>query len=152
MAEKLWDFFRSRSLKYKITDNTDLMISSGENNNMNFGLSLNMPQLYHEARGKLKNSGHIVGIIIAKAALIGILIFKGIVLLVGKALLVSKLAFLLSSIIALKKLFSKKYVTYEVVAHPTHEHHNTESLGGWGRALDGFLETLQEDFDNAKKV
>lgn len=142
LAEKLWDFFRGRSLKYKILKNVDFTLASSEQNELNLGISLNLPEVYEEARGKLKNSGHLVGLVVAKAALIGILIFKGIVLLVGKALLVSKLAFLLSSLIALKKLLSKKYVTYEVVAHPSHENHLTDNFGGWGRTFDNFLETL----------
>lgn len=150
IAEKVWNFFRSRSLKYRVADNADIVVSSNDENNLNMGLSFNIPKLYDEARGKMKNSGHLIGLIVAKAALVGILIFKGIVLLVGKALLVSKLAFLLSSIIALKKLFSKKYVTYEVVAHPTHEH-AAEPISGWGRALDGFLETIQNELEKDKK-
>lgn len=132
-------------MKYKATNFVDVLVSSNEANDLHLGVSLKMPKLYDEARGKLKNSGHLIGLVIAKALLIGILIFKGIVLLVGKALLVSKLAFLLSSIIALKKLLSKKYVTYEVVAaHANHEH-AAENLGGWGRALDGFLETIHSE-------
>lgn len=143
LAEKIWNFFRGRSLKYKIFNHAAFTLASSEKNELNLGISLNLPEVYEEARGKLKNSGHLVGLVVAKAALIGILIFKGIVLLVGKALLVSKLAFLLSSLIALKKLLSKKYVTYEVVAHPSHENHSTDNFGGWGRTFDEFLETLE---------
>lgn len=79
-----------------------------------------------------------------KIGMIGVLAFKALALLVGKALLVSKLAFLLAAIIGLKKLFSQqKHVTYEVVAHPHHSHGHAEAHGhdsyssGWGRSLNG---------------
>lgn len=72
-----------------------------------------------------------------KMAMLKVLAFKALALLVGKALFVSKLAFLLVTIIWLKKLFSQqKHVTYEVVAHPHHESHGGDSYGaaGWGRS------------------
>lgn len=144
LADKLWSFFKSRSLKWKPFDIADFVMSSGENGRLNIELSLNAEKLYEEGRGKMKNSGHIVGAIVAKAALIGALIFKGLVLLVGKALVVSKLAFLLASILAIKKLLSKKHITYEVVAHPVHDHHHEHPISGWGRAIDGFIESAIE--------
>ena len=79
--------------------------------------------------------------------MLGILAMKGLVLLVGKALILSKIAFLLAAVIGLKKLFSQsKHVTYEVVAQPHHSHssvhhesgHGHDSYssgGGWGRSL-----------------
>lgn len=140
LADKLWSFFKSRSLKWKPFEIADFVMSSNENGRLNLELSLNAEKLYEEGRGKMKNSGHIIGAIVAKAALIGALIFKGLVLLVGKALVVSKLAFLLASILAIKKLLSKKHITYEVVAHPVHDHHHEHPVSGWGRALDGFIE------------
>jgi hypothetical protein len=87
------------------------------------------------------------GAIALKIALLGGLAFKGLVLLVGKALLVSKIALLLASILWLKKLFSQqKHVTYEVVSHPHHSHSSPDHHGssgggdsfssGWGRSSD----------------
>lgn len=75
-----------------------------------------------------------------KMGMLKIMAFKVLALLVGKALLVSKLAFLLATVIGLKKLFSQqKHVTYEVVAHPHHESHSSHgsdsySSAGWGRS------------------
>lgn len=144
LAEKMWSFFRSRSLKWKPLSLANVILSSDEEGKLNLGLSINTQRAMEAGRGKMKNSGHLIGAIAAKMVLIGALLFKGLVLLVGKALLVSKLAFILASIIAIKKLLSKKHVTYEVVAHPVHDHHgHHEALSsGWGRAIDGVLQGL----------
>lgn len=79
--------------------------------------------------------GPLLATAVLKIGLIGGLAFKGLALLVGKALLLSKIALLLAGIIGLKKLFShQKHVTYEVVAHPHHSasHSFSESHGGHG--------------------
>lgn len=81
--------------------------------------------------------GHMMMAMMMKMGMLKVLAFKFLVMLVGKALFVSKLAFLLVTIIGLKKLFSQqKHVTYEVVTHPHHESHGSESYGsaGWGRS------------------
>uniref|UniRef100_A0A336KQ85 CSON013603 protein n=1 Tax=Culicoides sonorensis TaxID=179676 RepID=A0A336KQ85_CULSO len=140
VADKLWSFFKSRSLKWKVFNLADFVMGSDDDGQLNIGLSVNSKKLYEEGRGKLKNSGHIIGALLAKAALVGALIFKGLVLLVGKALIVSKLAFLLASILAVKKLLSKKHITYEVVAHPVHDLHHEHPTSGWGRALDELID------------
>ena len=63
----------------------------------------------------MKNMGPLIAAGAMKLGMVGIIAFKALALLVGKALLVSKLAFLLAAIIGLKKLFSQqKHVTYEV--------------------------------------
>ena len=87
--------------------------------------------------------GPLLATAVLKIGLIAGLAFKGLALLVGKALLLSKIALLLAGIIGLKKLFShQKHVTYEVVAHPHHtaSHSFSESHGhgdtyssGWAR-------------------
>jgi uncharacterized membrane protein YgcG len=100
----------------------------------------------------MKNMGPLIAAGVMKMAMVGMLAFKALALLVGKALLVAKMAFLLASIIGLKKLFSgQKHVTYEVVAHPHHSHSHVSSgdhggghsggggdsySSGWGRAID----------------
>lgn len=59
--------------------------------------------------------GGLLAALVMKFGMLGALAFKGLVLLVGKALLVSKIALLLAVVIGLKKLFShQKHVTYEV--------------------------------------
>lgn len=86
--------------------------------------------------------GPLIAAAVLKIGLIGGLAFKALALLVGKALLLSKIALLLASIIGLKKLFSQgKHVTYEVVAHPHHGHsvdhgHGGDSYSsGWARSF-----------------
>lgn len=94
-------------------------------------------------RGKKNNNmGPLLATAVLKIGLIAGLAFKGLALLVGKALLLSKIALLLAGIIGLKKLFShQKHVTYEVVAHPHHTSSHTFSephghdtySSGWSR-------------------
>lgn len=102
-----------------------------------------MTTTYHlghvTGRGKNKNMGPMMAAMMMKMGMLKVLAFKVLALLVGKALFVSKLAFLLVTIIGLKKLFSQqKHVTYEVVAHPAHhESHGSDSYSssaGWGRS------------------
>ena len=90
--------------------------------------------------------GPLLAAAVLKIGLIGGLAFKGLALLVGKALLLSKIALLLAGIIGLKKLFShQKHVTYEVVAHPHHSSSHTVEHGhggdtyssGWARTFHG---------------
>lgn len=97
-------------------------------------------------RGKKNNNmGPLIAAAVLKVGLIGGLAFKALALLVGKALLLSKIALLLAGIIGLKKLFSQqKHVTYEVVAHPHHTSSHTLDHGhgdsyssGWARSFHG---------------
>lgn len=89
--------------------------------------------------------GALMAAAVLKIGLIGGLAFKALALLVGKALLLSKIALLLAGIIGLKKLFSQqKHVTYEVVAHPHHssshsfDHGHSDSYSsGWARSFHG---------------
>lgn len=91
--------------------------------------------------------GPLIAAAVLKIGLIGGLAFKALALLVGKALLLSKIALLLAGIIGLKKLFSQqKHVTYEVVAHPHHSSSHTISSdhghgdsysSGWARSFHG---------------
>ncbi|KAK5637725.1 hypothetical protein RI129_006108 [Pyrocoelia pectoralis] len=157
---KLWSFIKTRSLKWKITDDADIVISGGSDKDgaFNFGLSVK-PNTSNPGDARKKKGGGlgaIMGIVALKIGLLKALAFKGLALLVGKALLVSKLALVLALVIGLKKLLSTdKYVTYEVVAHPHHEHHHDHSIsagghdgfggghggghghGGWGRSVEG---------------
>lgn len=107
----------------------------------------NLLKCFLAGRGKMKNMGPILAAGMMKVGMVGVLAFKALALLVGKALLVSKLAFLLAAVIGLKKLFSQeRHVTYEVVAHPHHSHSEVHSGGGhhgaesyssdWGRSLN----------------
>lgn len=89
-----------------------------------------------EARGKKKKAVKMLGPLLAmmalKAAALLPLMLGAIALIAGKALLIGKIALVLSAIIGLKKLLSQeKHVTYEVVAHPHHtSSHSSSSHGG----------------------
>lgn len=87
-----------------------------------------------EARGKKKKAAKIIGPLLLavglKAAALLPLVLGAIALIAGKALLVGKIALVLSAIIGLKKLLSQeKHVTYEVVAHPHHSSSHSASHG-----------------------
>lgn len=70
-----------------------------------------------------------------KAAALLPLALGAIAMIAGKALLVGKIALVISAIIGLKKLLSnQKHVTYEVVSHPHHtsSHISHDDHGGYG--------------------
>lgn len=93
----------------------------------------------------MKHMGPILAAIATKMGIVGALFIKGLLLLAGKALIVSKIALLLAVLIGLKKLLDKKHVTYEVVPHhhPHDPHVGQDSYSnGWARALDGFIDGL----------
>ncbi|XP_067619145.1 uncharacterized protein Osi7 [Eurosta solidaginis] len=121
------------------------------------------PNAPEESRGKKKKAAKILGPILAlvalKAAALLPLLLGAIALIAGKALLIGKIALVLSAVIGLKKLLSQeKHVTYEVVAHPHHSashsvshdsygsgysadagssgSYGSSGHGSWGRALD----------------
>ncbi|GJQ85494.1 hypothetical protein Trydic_g23084 [Trypoxylus dichotomus] len=150
-ADKVLRYIQTRSLKWKVTDDAEVVISGNNSIDgaLNIGVSLRPVKVTNGDARKKKDNG--LGVLIAAAALkIGLLkalAFKALALLVGKALLVSKLALVLAVILGVKKLFSKeKHVVYDVVAHPHHEVHHEHSYGsagehdshdGWSRNLDG---------------
>lgn len=87
-----------------------------------------------EARGKKKKAAKILGPLLLalglKAAALLPLLLGAIALIAGKALLIGKIALVLSAVIGLKKLLSQeKHVTYEVVAHPHHSSSHSSSHG-----------------------
>lgn len=143
VADKIWRFIHSRSVKWKAFKSADVVIATGEGGKLNFGVSLDTRKLFEEGRGRIKNYAPVLMAFMMKAGIMGALIVKGIALLVGKALLVSKLALLLASVIGIKKLLHKKHVTYEVVAHPPEHHHHLDTYSsGWARAIDGFVDSF----------
>ncbi|KAL6432067.1 hypothetical protein ACFW04_006647 [Cataglyphis niger] len=141
VANKFYAFIKSRSIKWRILPEDDIVVSASEDNtgSLNMGLSIERADKpVQDGRGKKGNNmGMLIAAGIMKMGLIAGLAFKAITLLVGKALLLSKIALLLASIIGLKKLFSQgKHVTYEVVAHPHHDHgHGDSYSSGWGRSF-----------------
>ncbi|CAG9760712.1 unnamed protein product [Ceutorhynchus assimilis] len=152
IGDKLYNFVRTRSMKWHVTDGADLVVSGRSDNDggLNLGFSIRPVEgATEESRKKKNEGGNMNGIMAAAMMKIGLLkalAFKALVILVGKALLVSKLALVLAAIIGLKKLLSQeKHVTYEVVAQPHHDHHehhvssgghDSYGGGGWGRTFD----------------
>lgn len=137
VANKLWKFIRSRTLRYKFSDNADFLMTTEPQGNLHVGVSLSPVEALEEGRGKMKNMMPMMMLMAGKAGLVGAIMLKGLFLLAGKALIVSKIALLLSVIIALKKLLSQKKHIVEV------PHHDSYS-SGWSRALDGFIEGMAE--------
>ncbi|RZF36341.1 hypothetical protein LSTR_LSTR008822 [Laodelphax striatellus] len=147
VAEKLWAYVQSRSLRWSVLPEADVVLSAEPDHQgaLNLGVSLRASRSLETGRGKMKNLGPLVAAGMMKIGMVGVLAFKALALLVGKALLVSKLAFLLAAVIGLKKLFSQqKHVTYEVVTHPHHSHSHAPEIhssghdsysSGWGRSL-----------------
>ncbi|XP_063229009.1 uncharacterized protein LOC134534465 [Bacillus rossius redtenbacheri] len=98
-------------------------------------VQLSLPQLdqlqlqrsLEEGRGKMKKMmGQMMMMMGMKMMMFGVLGIAGLFLLAGKALIVSKIALLLSGILALKKLVSQHQEQH-------HEHHEMPHGGGWGR-------------------
>ncbi|CAH0555730.1 unnamed protein product [Brassicogethes aeneus] len=138
-------------IENSVVDGADVVVSGSQakDGGLNMGLSLKPSESSENGDARKKKGNDGMGAIIAaavmKIGLLKALAFKALVLLVGKALLVSKLALVLAAVIGLKKLLhQEKHVTYEVVAQPHHEHHEEhhpsgghESYGGgWGRNFD----------------
>ncbi|KYQ59790.1 hypothetical protein ALC60_01175 [Trachymyrmex zeteki] len=147
VANKVYTFIKSRSIKWRILPEDDIVVSASEDEtgSLNLGLSIERADRpVQEGRGKKNNMGPLIAAAVLKIGLIGGLAFKALALLVGKALLLSKIALLLASIIGLKKLFSQgKHVTYEVVAQPHHSsshsfdhgHGGDSYSSGWARSF-----------------
>lgn len=90
----------------------------------------------------------LLGLLALKAAILLPLAIGGIALAAFKALVIGKIALVISGLIALKKIFESKdsSQTYEVVAHPHHSHSHVSSFdhdhhGHYRRAL--FVEDPQ---------
>lgn len=140
VADKLTSFFQSRSLRWNIIDKAADLSMTTDDGNINVGFTFK-PKEFFEGRGKNKQLiPALVAGVATKVGILGALALKALVLLVGKALLVSKIALFLSVIIGIKKLFEKKQTTYEVVAQPQGGH------GGWGRSFtpESFLDVITQ--------
>ncbi|XP_045780334.1 uncharacterized protein LOC123877561 [Maniola jurtina] len=167
-VDKVKNYFETHSLRVEVkgSDVIDSVTSVGRALEDTVSWFTEDNDQSEEGRGKKKKAAKIIGPLIAalmlkKLALIP-LALGAIALIAGKALLIGKLALVLSAIIGLKKLLSQqKHVTYEVVAHPHHSSSHTSShdyagasgyggdsggyssggghssgSGGWGRSVD----------------
>lgn len=162
VADKVWTFIKSRALRWKMSDCSDVMVSAGDRGKINLGISVDAKRAFIEGRGKMKNHGPLIAAVVLKGALLGLLAFKALFLLSGKALIVSKLSLLLASLIGVKKLLGghhhQKQVTYEIV----NDHHRYDTVKpqgtpaaapaqgmqstGWERAFDLTLDSFIENF------
>ncbi|KAK3932301.1 Transmembrane protein 132E [Frankliniella fusca] len=142
MTDKLFNFVRSRSMRLKLLPGADLLVTPKTEKDGGLNLDMSLQANKDEGRGNKAQKAIVPALIAAgavKIGMLGILAMKALVLLVGKALILSKIAFLLAVVIGLKKLFSQqRHVTYEVVAQPHHGHSSHDShdsySSGWGRA------------------
>ncbi|XP_035723471.1 uncharacterized protein LOC118442227 [Vespa mandarinia] len=100
-----------------------------------------------EARGKkkkiVKSLLPILLLVKAKAAILIPLALGALALLAFKALVIGKIALIISAIIGLQKLLASKNQSYEVVAHPVHSHAHYEAdhgdHHGWARSAGSDL-------------
>ncbi|KAL0811304.1 hypothetical protein ABMA28_009718 [Loxostege sticticalis] len=164
---RLKNYFETHSLRVEVkgADVIDAVSSAGRA--LEDTVSNLVEDESEEGRGKKKKAAKLLGPLMAALALklmaLTPIAIGAIALIAGKALLIGKLALVLSAIIGLKKLLSQqKHVTYEVVAHPHHTSSHTSSHdyggtsgyggdsggyssggggggghgGGWGRSLE----------------
>ncbi|XP_015173235.1 PREDICTED: uncharacterized protein LOC107064738 [Polistes dominula] len=102
---------------------------------------------FDEARGKkkkiVKSLLPILLLLKAKAAILLPLLLGGLALLAFKALVIGKIALIISVIVGLQKLLANKQQSYEVVAHPVHSHSHYEAdhadHHGWARSAGSDL-------------
>ncbi|CAB0043825.1 unnamed protein product [Trichogramma brassicae] len=93
-----------------------------------------------EARGKkkkiVKSLLPILLLLKLKAAALIPILLGGLALLAFKALIIGKVALIISAVLLLQKLFGNKHQSYEVVSHEIPHHHEEHHGGGWARSLE----------------
>ncbi|XP_014599885.1 PREDICTED: uncharacterized protein LOC106784634 [Polistes canadensis] len=107
-----------------------------------FSLPEDFSRSLDEARGKkkkiVKSLLPILLLLKAKTAILLPLALGALALLAFKALIIGKIALIISAIIGLQKLLASKNQSYEVVAHPVHSHAHYEAdhgdHHGWARS------------------
>ncbi|KAK0164966.1 hypothetical protein PV328_003529 [Microctonus aethiopoides] len=144
LFDRLGRFLKTHTIKVDLkgTDILGVVESAGRSLEE---ISDNMTTV--EGRGKKKKTQKILMPMMMalglKAAALLPLALGAIALIAGKALLVGKIALVISAIIGLKKLFGgqQKHVTYEVVAHPHHSSSSSHAVshddGGHGGGFSG---------------
>ncbi|KAJ0170884.1 hypothetical protein K1T71_013656 [Dendrolimus kikuchii] len=112
ILDKLWTYATTRSLRYRIFDDADVVISGKQekDGSLGVGVSMKAPKEIESGRKRDKHIGPFLAAAAVKFGLLGALTFKGLTLMVGKALLISKIALLLATIIGMKKLFSPQAI------------------------------------------
>ncbi|XP_066581959.1 uncharacterized protein Osi9 [Prorops nasuta] len=93
---------------------------------------------FDEARGKkkkiVKSLLPILLLLKLKAAALIPIALGALALIAFKALVIGKIALIISLIIGLQKLLANKHQSYEVVAHPVHGHEEHHEHHGWARS------------------
>lgn len=143
ILNKFSEFIRNREIKVTVKGSDVIDAVSSLSRSLNNFKAVAKDSL-SEARGKKKKAkllGPLILAVALKAAALLPLAIGAIALLAGKALLIGKIALVLSAVIGLKKLLAQeKHVTYEVVAHPhhtsSHSSSNSDSVGGSGYSSD----------------
>lgn len=140
LVDRVARFLESRTLQLKVPDSA---ISD-------------IRRSLDESRGKKKKLKMLLPLLLLlklKAAALIPLALGALALLAFKALIVGKLALVLSGIIALKKLLSQQKHTqsYEVVAHP-HYSHSHSSYGGGDEHGGHYSRSLKDPQDLAYRA
>lgn len=143
ILNKFSEFLRNREIKVTVKGSDVIEAVSGLSRSLDNFTTVAKDSL-SEARGKKKKAkilGPLILAVVLKAAALLPLAIGAIALLAGKALLIGKIALVLSAVIGLKKLLAQeKHVTYEVVAHPhhtsSHSSSHSDSIGGSGYSSD----------------
>ncbi|KAJ8684345.1 hypothetical protein QAD02_020137 [Eretmocerus hayati] len=143
LVDRMGRFLRTHTIKVDVKGSDILgAIESA-------GRSLSeVKESFDESRGKKKKAQKMIGPIMAaialKAATLLPLALGFIAIIAGKALLIGKVALVISTIIGLKKLLGgqQKHVTYEVVPHPHHSSSHSvsheDSHGGYSGGSSDF--------------
>ncbi|XP_046384533.1 uncharacterized protein LOC124154695 [Ischnura elegans] len=156
VAGKVRAFVRSRSLRWTLAPDADLLLTpDARDATVSVGFALRGGRAADDAddatgRGKLKTLLPILAAVKIKIGILVALAIAGLALLVGKAVVISKIALVVAGILGIIKLLSKpqKTVSYEVVSHPHHTYshgastvvdpgHHHEGPGYGRRSLEG---------------
>lgn len=120
LYDRIMAFLQSRAVRWNVSNFFDMILSSAPEGKIRVEMLIDGKEAIREGRGKMKKTGPLIASVVLKGALIGLLGFKALFLLSGKALLISKLAFLFSSLIGANNLFQKnRQVTYEIHSGPS---------------------------------
>ncbi|KAJ8684348.1 hypothetical protein QAD02_020140 [Eretmocerus hayati] len=121
----------------------DALIERGARFLSTHTVELSMPKevsrALDESRGKKKKIKSLIPILLLlklKAAALIPIALAGLALLAFKAVIIGKIALVISLILAFQKLFGNKHQSFDVVAHEVPHHHDEHHGSGWGRSLE----------------
>lgn len=140
--KKIQKFLDSHTIKVNLkgSEITDTMRSAARS----FSEAIQDDEATEEGRGKKKKIKKVLGPLMAiaglKMALFGKLALAVIAFIAAKALIIGKIALILSAAIGLRKILGQnQHVTHEVVAHPHHSSsHVVSHDSGYGGSAVGY--------------